>query len=67
MPSKDSRERVNLRLPSRLVRWARKHAKEHGQSFTAVVEEALQGAMDDDVGAPARRVLKTGELNASDV
>lgn len=36
-----NRERVNMRLPDDLVRWARRYAREHDTTLTALVIRGL--------------------------
>jgi hypothetical protein len=67
--AKRERYRINMRLPSDLVRWAKREAKTHGKSFTSVVEEALLEARNGDAlsDATAKRVVQSRRLHAADV
>lgn len=39
---KIERVRVNMRLPDDLVRWAKRHSRRTGKTFTEVVAEGLR-------------------------
>lgn len=69
MAKGSARERVNMRLPSHLVRWAKQSAKDLDVSFTTIVALALEEAMTSDRNgkAVARRPIHSREIHAADV